>query len=518
MAEAHVSTDTMDIEDLMTRLFKSKESANGKSDVITSRKRKQSLDAKDEEEEQVYQARFTMTPSLSIPIPSKTHSSPLHPTPLSLHEMEAICHPHVLLFLAPHDILALWRTCSSAWRYRRGIGNTLSPWFLMAPSVFSFFRLSCEVADHVAASPLSWKQHMGPLLVQLSEYLVDQVYGRRTTEYSMEIDVVHRVVLAEQTCYHAVLYARNRSPEHRQYYSRLAYYDKRYMQNPWIVQYYSESDDEDDDGDINEDAPDNEANHHNTDSNNFKKETVHGHDTPKVAVLVPTLQQLHDMVQSRDLAWGDVSILGSDNNVGIKEWVSENQTWMKQECISFTQATTSDSTSREDTAAHRQKSHWIDPSSHCCNRIVQNLHPLIWIAYDTGAEREECMMTIGPNGEQGISSLSSYYLLAPDQRHYYTHSFYLCNLPPHPDFHCLIGFVVGFIFSKTSGNDSNPGLGGAIWCMRHGLQPFDWDGIDWHALIRNTCAKAHDGPTHAQFFEESLTLQLYGPACYEKYL
>jgi hypothetical protein len=400
-----------------------------------------------EEFEPEYDAKFKIVPS---PVPTPLICSP---TSLSPSEIEAVCHIHVLSYLAPQDILSLWRTCKTAWESRCDIPNNVSSWSLMAPIVFSYLRLSREVAEHVASSPLSWKHHMGPLLVHLCEYLANHVYGKwsaSTKSGYIEIDLVHRVVIAEQACYHAVAYSTGRVPLAPRAYSQLAYYDRLHMRDPT------------DNGAaitaaiafIDGAGTNRGIGHSSSGSTSIRSQ---------LRVRVPTLQHLHDMVQSCDLACGDVSILHWNDNARLQEWVEENQAWMKQTCSTTTNGKVVCPWSRKEEDMEEQSKRFPHPLYYA--RIMADLHPVIWIAYvsDDQLERQAWMMSIGLNGEQGIVSHNLRNMSTGHDACRCIESFYFLKPNFNESFHCLIDFVVGFVFAKFPNTSlSNPSLGGAI--------------------------------------------------------
>ena len=83
-----------------------------------------------------------------------------------------------------------------------------------------------------------------------------------------------------------------------------------------------------------------------------------------------------------------------------------------------------------------------------------------------------------------------------------------------PDHVCMVHFLLGFPCSTESMHDPEPTLGMAIWLLRHGIEPFTSDSIDWIDLIEEESNSEED----STFYMQALTSAFFGPANYETYL
>ena len=456
----------------------------------------------------IYLARF-QTASGPIP-PSQTPST----KPLSNETIKSILvRDEVLIFLAPQDLLNLWRTSKACW-----LPNLKRREMFMLQSVFSYLRISEESAKFVQDTYIGgWKAFL-PRLVSMCEYLANKVYG------DLEPDLAHRVFIAEQACFHGA----RRSRYHM---GQLASHEGTYFPDgrsdgvlySWMV----DDDEEDDDGG---------------------------------ARPVPSLDQLM-RVDSRQITWGHPQYTRYEE---LRVWLEEHRTWMQQQVLLMEAGKHEEynqfinSTEPEPEPEEKKQRIEVDPlagkylrnrqstpklpnpveelakNEHIRNRLKNGLHPALWLSFDDGAETTEDLFLVGPNLEQVWEEFSSCYDLADfedeHRRTQVTESFITCRFV-HPKSVDFSDSILGYLIrppcfpEHLCTEERRPTLGMCIWCYRHDIPPFDNPSIDWASVIDSIAASrprvqaiGFSDFGNVEFYKQALTSVEFGPANLDRYL
>lgn len=394
----------------------------------------------------------------------------------------------VLEYLAPHELLALWRTSKDCWLPLAQQRKTL-----MIQSVFRYLRVSEEAAQHVQLTFIGgWKSFL-PRLVAMCEYLAKEVYGE------LEPDLAHRVFVAEQACFY-------NSPNLRTSMGQLAAYEKQVHDR-----YYQTDGNDDEDG---------------------QRE-------------VPPLL---DLLRSGCIGWGHPESLGWINrDQELLNWFEENRQWMKRQVLQmeaghhdeFNEYTTATATrALLDPPTKKARSmplpiHHLARNPHIRRRITKGLHPNIWLSSNVESEATENVLLVGPNMEQivcGVSCFHDFNTTARSTESYAT----LQRSVNDNGFRGIVDVLIG---SPCSPYGTKYGckytLGMCIWCMRHRIPPFDNPSINWNQVVdavmspwlRPTFSWEGNRITLSNwqtaidpvFYREALTSSNFGPANLPRY-
>jgi hypothetical protein len=196
------------------------------------------------------------------------------------------------------------------------------------------------------------------------------------------------------------------------------------------------------------------------------------------------------------------------------------------------------------------------PNNHYRDRLEKGLSPCIWVdqsmslSHDIKVERRLWCLGIGPERQQflgGVVSTPDSELHESSLRHYcLEYDPLTCSRNGFMEL--LLRRAVAIDELDFRDDPSWPALGILVWSMRHGLEPFNSDHIDWKALVDDVCRPESEmfrrfyreglepwdpfglhpprpDPVDRAFVErerkfymDALTSPIFGPADFTKYL
>lgn len=376
-----------------------------------------------------FKARFKLAKcsddSLRMRIPTTKSSKPFD-------YFGALFHDDVLQFLAPHEILALFRTNSTIWT----AFTPSSRRFVLLRSVFDYLCISEECAQTVAGTVRGGWKTFGPLLVRMCEELAHNVYGH------LEPDPAHRCFLAEQACFFN--YGRHNNPGYSR--GRLA---GRQMALEGSVTVSPGGDEaEDDEGMPVSLEPDSE----------FEDEEMQLAD-------LPNWEDLHDDIEVEGVYWGGMRTVrnmwehdGYDPGVHL--------TWMMDHSVN------------------------VKSNIHYKQRLDAGLYPVIPVFRFSDGVECVWMLRVGPDLEQIFCAtdydsdtpvLESFPGLTGGIEDFLVDGHNWDTTITNDGSGGMVDLLLG---SNYLIDDDIPLVCMAIWCMRHALEPFNDSSIDWDRLIK----------------------------------
>ncbi|CAB9520227.1 expressed unknown protein [Seminavis robusta] len=456
----------------------------------------------------VYQARFHLARRA-------TRAAVASPAtkPLSNDTIKSIfCREEVLSYLSPQGIISLWQSCKAC-----QIPTLKRRKDMMLQSVFQYLRISLEAAQFVQDTYEGGWNTFLPRLVSLCNYLAHKVYGPL-----LEPDLAHRVYVAEQACFYGV----RRSNRCRM--GALAAYESNHQiekaRSAGQIRFGYESEDEEEEREAN-------------------------NPQPRPPQAVPSL---HDLVRinARQIAWGHPEFINGYDQV-VAGWLEENRQWMQAEvsselqagrkifnnqCSKITLKTNEDKGGSEEEPAKKKRAtaasgplQYLAENENVRRRLVDGLHPAIWLSYDDGhrAELLETHVTVGPELQQIIGTVSTHHEFSQDEQPGRTKAtFETCffsDATRGTDFPGgIVGYLIGSPCYPESWSDRTVTMGMCIWCMRHRIAPFDNPSIDWErlidAVVDSEASNRFSVFGEPGFYKEALKAEVFGPATPSEFL
>lgn len=412
-----------------------------------------------------------------------------NPATLSDSHVAMLTHDCVLHFLAPHEILALWKTNKTTW-------HAMVPkqrMFVMMRSVFSYLRISEEAAQHVHKLIIGGWNAYCPLLVMLCEHLA-RIYGH------FEVDTAHRTFMAHQACFF---------PKSRGFWrcgSGLAEHEVRLAR---VL--------------------------------DFRDRHVINYSQPTSKLPPPTLDVLK---MDSLIGWGDAQPFFERERVGARQ--SDKRAAKRTDALTKHHSWMLEHAKEAPNAHYRLRLEralspciWVDK---CGVRLSpsSNFDLELW-ALGIGSKRQQFLRAVSTRDFQDRPcSFADCLEYDPTNGS--------CLRGGFMELILRRSHSTAFNVDHEYDRESWPTLGILIWCKRQGLEPLTDSSIDWEALIDDVCRRDSEmfrrfyreglipwdpfGP-HAprpdpvdtkfierekRFYMESLTSPLFGPADFRTYI